>query len=65
MVLYPEIEVFLEGRPASLVLFRSIFGRLETEVGIGIQIILTTEVDDYEALSERAKSFGTSIRCDY
>jgi len=57
----PEIEAFLEGRPASLIPFRSILGEFEAEAGIGNEIILTAEVDDYEVLSERAESFGTSM----
>ena len=57
----PEIEIFLAGNPESLVAFRSVLGQFEAEAGHGNEIILITEVDDYDALRERAESYGTSM----
>ena len=56
-----EVVALIEESPESLVGFRSALGTFDASGGNGNEIILTTEVENYESYSERAAAYGRTM----
>ena len=57
----PEVVNLIEESPDSLVVFRSALGAFDAVGGNGNEIILTTEVENYDAYAERAANYGRTM----